>query len=210
MKQNRISSSSALRRSLLILGTGAFTSISVVSLANPVGAQNRAIDAIKTKQRVPTANDLVDRDRLRQIANAKCDIQITWRYSSPGQHASGDTNTAGGASGSARARGRYQSGTYVGARPVFKNVGDKFCPKFNGRSGLMIRVDGAGTSPEDTNTYRCPLLSPGRECVGSRVIAIIPPSRGGGDFHAYTQRLRWDSNQRNNTYKLHFTTFNAR
>ena len=155
----------------------------------------------------------IDRSRLNRVRDAKCDIEVSWRFSPPGRHPHSDNlraYTQRGWGGGVRAPGTYYAGTEAGAKPVFKNVGDMLCPSFKGISGYMLRVDGAGRTPETTKTYECRSLAPGETCTGTRVVAVIPPAVGGGEYYAYTSRLNWDSNQSNNTYRLNFTIRNQR
>ena len=197
-----------LRRSLIILGTSIFTSISFASFANPSGAQNRAIDAIKTKPRVPTADELIDRDRLRGPEKAECDIQISWKYVPAGQSATaaGFSKTALGIGATAVANGRYPIRKYIAAKPIFKNVGKKFCRKWAGESGFDVVVNGNLTRFGGVS-YACARpLAPGAVCEGITVNGWVEAGQTGrGSQHfAWTKPLRFDRNQGNNTYRLYF------
>ena len=155
---------------------------------------------------IPRAGDLIDQDAIDEIRNARCDLEVSWRYSAPNAQNQRETRTAGGSGSSANAAGRYVSNSAIGVQAVFKNVGRMRCPSFKGTTTLEKRVDGAYGGTSARSRYSCSSLAPGETCVAKRVVGLVPCPVGGGQFRAQLNRLNFDSNQRNNTYTLNINT----
>lgn len=183
-----------------VLGAVALPILGSAAMANPLNVQ---------QQQLPrTADELIDRDRLRDIRMLKpCDIQLSWRYSSPGEGVGrGSRNSAGGSGSSARANGTWVSNEDIRVVAVFKNVGELSCQPFRGTVSLQKRVDAAYSGTYGQVRYNRVLpLRPGQSFTSPAVIGKAPCPVGGGEFFAQASRLR-DFNQRNNTYKLIFNT----
>jgi len=160
------------------------------------------------RNKIPTADQLIDRNKLNKVRDLKrlvCDIEVSWRYSVAGTNGSqGYRGRAGGSGGSVRAPGTYTSNEMLGSIPVFKNVGNIDCAPWTGSVSYVKRVDGSGNSYQRKNYNTRRPLRPGEVFTGPVVRIAAPCPVGGGTFSAVTSRLRFDGNQRNNTYKLQY------